>query len=546
MSCHPSLSHTPTTQTETSNSMLRAHKDRLDRIIRIQFVDEDDVLPVSGEIYRSMTIHKVTEFACFGENQAKENVCWAIAEDPTNFTVESLINWMGDFSGEKVITKHAARQGLVLSTTGFVSIPVTVDINDRFKNKTVETDGWILRTGCSSVRIDSTFRKELGETAVCAIQVRIGDGCKGMLVAAADPSLPENTVFVRKSMVKFLKNRNTSNIVNIWMFFDMNKSEASIQVAKYGVEYLNRQAIVLFEALGIPSDTLFNIFLEEKSRIEGIWKGNIELIKDAEYGDRLDTLTTFPLSKRIQKVFRNDPLVRNIRHILKCRVLSDLKWKARIKLMTVHIQWELWMKQLVDPALSKENALYSEIHAKLFFVHILNNILGTGPHHPDCIRLAADASRAFDFSKIGVKVEKDFPSPSSYPDYIGKVSGSLAVAGKLKKVFRLQTHEKQKVAVRDAYAHLKSSFVTEAAQFLHDGASWKAWSLACYYITYYPEMGIARERPDTGTDEVEADGGERDVSEYDADLKNHGEETCEQFYGFPWIFYRHLLELDGI
>ncbi|KIJ51513.1 hypothetical protein M422DRAFT_44041 [Sphaerobolus stellatus SS14] len=659
---------------------------------------------------------------------------------------------MGDLSGEKVVAKHAARQGLVLSTTRFVNIPVTVDFNDMFKDKTVLTDGRIFTftdgQGVASPSLIQRCATELGESApVCAIQVRVGDGCKGILVAAAEQSLlPEDTVFVRKSMMKFPSNRNTLNIV---------------KVAKYGVAYLNRQAIILLEALGIPSDTLLDIFLAEKSRIEGIGEGNVEIIKDAEYGDRLDTLTTFPLSKCIQQGFGDDPLVRNILQILKCRLVSDLKWKGRIKindgayLMGIMdetgtlgesevfcqiiepkvgrsriIEGEctvfrnpclhpgdlrrvtaihspkllhyinvvvfptagkrdlpsmmgggdvdgdhytiMWEKKLLIPSVSDPmdykgpepltvpkvtiehtKTVRSQIHGlpgslisysnicylpKFFLEHILNNILGVvcnahmalsdlsddGPHHPDCIRLAADASRAVDFSKTGVQVERGFPRPSSYPDFMGKMQ-SLAAAGKFKKVLgkmfraidpepifepvvarseptlsfksfysssswkeyldkanemktryefelngllntyniretecvggvllrsrkrriRVERDYSIRIAVRDAYAHLKSSFLAEAAQFLHNEAAWKAWSLACYYATYHPGMGT-EERPDAETEEVESDEGEMDVSESSVDLETSGDEPYEQFYSFPWIFYKYLLEPDDV
>jgi len=36
-----------------------------------------------------------------------------IAEYPPHFTVDSVLRWMGDLSKEKVVAKHAARQGLV-------------------------------------------------------------------------------------------------------------------------------------------------------------------------------------------------------------------------------------------------------------------------------------------------------------------------------------------------------------------------------------------------------------------------------------------------
>jgi len=40
----------------------------------------------------------------------------------------------------------------------------------------------------------------------------------------------------------------------------------------------------------------------------------------------------FPLAQAISTGFIEDPLVQNILRVLKCRLLSDLKWKARISI----------------------------------------------------------------------------------------------------------------------------------------------------------------------------------------------------------------------
>jgi len=51
---------------------------------------------------------------------------------------------------------------------------------------------------------------------VCAAQVRLGNGCKGIIVVV--PGLSENTIRVRPSMVKFDAEKKTFNIVKVLTF----------------------------------------------------------------------------------------------------------------------------------------------------------------------------------------------------------------------------------------------------------------------------------------------------------------------------------------
>lgn len=140
-------------QQEISNSMLRhfALEGKSDRFLRVQFVGDRGDFPASFESVlidqksggKSGVFSRIRRalqhgldiggrhyiFLCFGESQVKlsgpklftqatphicdrERGCWMLSEDD-DLTVERVLRWMGDLSEERVIAKHAARQGLV-------------------------------------------------------------------------------------------------------------------------------------------------------------------------------------------------------------------------------------------------------------------------------------------------------------------------------------------------------------------------------------------------------------------------------------------------
>lgn len=139
---------------ETSNELLREFSDFADRFLRVQFVDDDGDFPVNGETLvidhelqgcdgvfarvrrvLSYGIHiagRLYVFATFSESQVRcvipisprspktnlpcrEHGLWMISEDG-DFTVAAILASMGDLSKERIIAKHAARQGLVSDT----------------------------------------------------------------------------------------------------------------------------------------------------------------------------------------------------------------------------------------------------------------------------------------------------------------------------------------------------------------------------------------------------------------------------------------------
>ncbi|KIP06259.1 hypothetical protein PHLGIDRAFT_466539 [Phlebiopsis gigantea 11061_1 CR5-6] len=143
---------------------------------------------------------------------------------------------------------------------------------------------------------------------VSAAQIRIG-GVKGVLGVVQDGDLRDRDIRVRPSMVK-IHGHISMNTLNV------------IKVAVYSKATLNRQAILLLEDRGVSADVLMEIFLEEKRKIEGLNTGFDPA--------RLASISVFPISEAISSRI-DDPFVQNVKQLISCRLLSDLKWKAWIE-----------------------------------------------------------------------------------------------------------------------------------------------------------------------------------------------------------------------
>ena len=115
---------------ETTNRVVRHYHEYADRFVRVQFVD-DGMQRVSAShantgndvIYDR--IFKVLrcgimigkrryEFLAFSSSQLRDHGCWFFAPTP-ELGVNQIRQWMGSFSKEKIIAKHAVRMGQVNS-----------------------------------------------------------------------------------------------------------------------------------------------------------------------------------------------------------------------------------------------------------------------------------------------------------------------------------------------------------------------------------------------------------------------------------------------
>lgn len=131
---------TPTTmylhapQTETTNRVVRHFSKYADRFVRVQFIDDCD-----GRISASHTklgndaiydrIFKVLkngiqigtrryDFLAFSSAQLRDHACWFFT--PTSeLGTNQIRQWMGTFSQEKIVAKHAVRMGQVIGMFSF-------------------------------------------------------------------------------------------------------------------------------------------------------------------------------------------------------------------------------------------------------------------------------------------------------------------------------------------------------------------------------------------------------------------------------------------
>lgn len=125
---------TPTTMyllpptVETTNRVVRHFHEHADRFIRVQFVDEGQSRisashsglgndAVYNRIFKVLQngIQIGTrryEFLAFSSSQLREHGCWFFAPTP-NLNANQIRNWMGSFSHEKIVAKHAVRMGQV-------------------------------------------------------------------------------------------------------------------------------------------------------------------------------------------------------------------------------------------------------------------------------------------------------------------------------------------------------------------------------------------------------------------------------------------------
>ncbi|THH33039.1 hypothetical protein EUX98_g1143 [Antrodiella citrinella] len=295
---------------ETSNDLLRMFSEHIDQFLRVQFVDDRGDLPVTAETIEDGIIvaqrHYV--FLCFGESQGKTRGFWAICEYG-DFTVANVLARMGDLSKETVVAKHATRQGLLLSTTRAIELPCKWSLTEMAE---VERNGHIFTDGVATCgpNIADLAAKALGykQLVPSAIQVRIGGGTKGVLSVSVADGIDANHIGRRGSQIKFPSTHQTLSVVKI---------------ATYSKATLNRQAIILMECLGVPTKVLVDIFRDEKTAIEG---------SNADFKDRLAQVAAFPLVKVLDSGFGSDPFIQDLVTVIRCRMLSDLKWKQWIEI----------------------------------------------------------------------------------------------------------------------------------------------------------------------------------------------------------------------
>ncbi|CAO3658993.1 unnamed protein product [Rhizopus stolonifer] len=315
---------------ETTNRVVRHYKEHTDRFMRVQFMDEGlnrisaarsktTNESIYNRIYdvlkRGIQIGDRTyEFLAFSSSQLREHGCWFFASTP-DLTPDMIRSWMGIFSHEKVVAKHAVRMGQCFSSTR----PIChleedeVDyIEDVVHNKFTFSDGVgrIAPSLADEVAAQMDIR-----TIPSAFQFRLG-GAKGVLTV--DNKLAEGKVKIalRPSQIKFESKHLTLEV---------------IRTSTYIHGYLNRQAITLLSALDVKDEVFLELMANMLRDIDKILVRPEEAIRVLL--SNTDEAGTAPMMATIiQAGFleRGDPYIKNLLNLFRVSILKDLKKKAKI------------------------------------------------------------------------------------------------------------------------------------------------------------------------------------------------------------------------
>lgn len=340
---------------EVGNSVLRHFNQHLDRFLRVQFNDEHDQLQVNASVKEADAINpsagtmarvrralehglviagRKYVFLAASASQSKEHSCWFFAElskaenGGKRFEVQDILDWMGNLTKERVVAKHAARQGLAFSTTQLVDMSIKLrkpmdDIVTRLnpddpgsKVLFTFTDG----VGRCAQNVADQAAKDLGfdespvEMHPSAIQFRLG-GAKGVLTAW--PSVKPREVFLRRSQIKF---ESDSKLLHV------------VRISEYRKAFLNRQFCILFAALGINPDHIKDLISRRARSIAGLAKrvSTRKLTRKDLW--MIDKVATFPIAALINAGFHKDPVVLDVCSVIERRMLSELRWHARVEI----------------------------------------------------------------------------------------------------------------------------------------------------------------------------------------------------------------------
>jgi hypothetical protein len=336
---------------ETSNRVIRRFRDKMDNFLRIQFVDEaggkvgssngSNNYALYNRIYHTLN-HGIKigdrhyEFLAFSSSQLRDHSCWFFASTD-DLTANDIRKWMGDFTSIKNVAKYAARMGQCFSSTRAIQdLPVNNidEISDVIINGYTFSDG----TGKLSFSLANKIAEKLELKYIpSAFQFRLA-GYKGVLCQSR--SARGDEIKVRPSQYKFESNHTVLEVIRCSTFIPA---------------YLNRQAITLLSALGVPD----NVFIEMKdlqvNELNKIFEDDKTAIKllqrnADEYGISKD------LAELVKAGFlrTNDPYVMNLISLFRIVMLRDLKKKAKIR-----VEKGAFLLGVSDETLSlKENEIY--------------------------------------------------------------------------------------------------------------------------------------------------------------------------------------------
>ncbi|KAF7304518.1 RNA-dependent RNA polymerase [Mycena chlorophos] len=326
---------------EMGNRVVRAWPRAMSegRFIRVGFADEDGRLrinkrmleadaqePETGVLGRIrnvlhngiMVADRHYVYLAAGESQLKDHSCWMVCEDG-DFTADRVRAQMGDFSKETTVAKYSARMGLCLSATCPVDeldeedIEMIPDIQHGdgvSQKKYTYTDG----VGNCSQDLANRCAAALGSDRKepSAVQVRMG-GVKGVL--SVHPHLEANQVCIRPSMQKFASPL---------------RGLGAMKVSGFAPAHLNRQAISIMESLGVNVQKLLEIYQAQIDRAETLGRDFAVLDTGRHPARHLYKNAFIPVVRMAKAGLMDEVLFKNVVACIKCQILRELKYKARI------------------------------------------------------------------------------------------------------------------------------------------------------------------------------------------------------------------------
>ncbi|CAG8557394.1 4924_t:CDS:2 [Rhizophagus irregularis] len=317
---------------EISNRVIRQFRNTENQFLRVQFVDEalskiksslsdsdtsNDAL--YNRVYRALRDginigNRHYEFLAFSSSQLRDHSCWFFSST-SSLTADMVRGWMGNFSTIKSVSKYAARMGQCFSSTRAIQ---KLPINDIKVIPDIVRNGFNFSDGAGNISF-SLARKIARDldlnTIPSAFQFRMA-GYKGVLCQSAH--VKNNKLQVRPSQHKFESNHNELEVVRSSTFISA---------------YLNRQAITLLSALGIPDEVFIDLkdlrvreldkMLESEHTALEVLQRNVD-----EYG------ISTSLADLVKAGFlrNNDHYLMNLISLFRIMMLRDIKKKAKIRI----------------------------------------------------------------------------------------------------------------------------------------------------------------------------------------------------------------------
>jgi RNA-dependent RNA polymerase len=146
-----------------------------------------------------------------------------------------------------------------------------------------------------------------------AIQFRLG-GAKGVLCAW--PTVKPREIFLRPSQIKFDSDSKKLHVVRI---------------AQFRRAFLNRQFCILFAALGVDPEVIKGLIWNKAKSIIGLAERVAASRLTRKDLWMIDKVATFPIAALINAGFHKDPVVLDVCTVTERRMLTDLRWHARVE-----------------------------------------------------------------------------------------------------------------------------------------------------------------------------------------------------------------------